>query len=125
MWLKKKWDPYCSSIREKDFETKIAMKLHTIWYDESENYVGFNFWPLFVTKNGILCFLAIWIIYKGRAKLTNETTHNLGLMDQTIVPGYFLTYFCNQKRYFAFSTHGFTKESWFLKVQMKPSKIKM
>lgn len=46
-------------------------------------------------------------------------------MDETVVLGYFLTHFCNRKRYFTFSTHGFTKESWFLKFQMKPSTIKM
>ena len=62
MWLKKKWDPYCSSIREKDFETKVAKKLHTVWGHESENLVGFNFWPLFVTKNGILRFWTFGLI---------------------------------------------------------------
>ena len=62
MWLKKKWDPYSSSVRKKDFETKVEMKLHTVWGHESENLVGFNFLPLFVTKNGILRFSAFGLI---------------------------------------------------------------
>ena len=113
MWLKKKWDIYSSSVRKKDFETKVEMKLHTVWGHESENLVKFNFLPLFVTKNGILRFSAFGLIKWSWIKSSKwnypqfrgcGSNHFIGLN--------FLPLFVTRNGILRFSAFGWTKWSW-------------
>ena len=99
MWLKKKWDPYNSSIRKKYFETKVEMKLHKVWGHESENLIGLNFLPLFVPNHCIFCFSAFGSIKRPWVKKTIETTHNLAAADREICVIEFLSPRYDLKQY--------------------------
>jgi len=113
MWLKKKWDPYCSSIREKDFEIKVAMKLHTVWGHESENLVGFNFWPLFVTKNGILRFSAFGLIKWPWIKSSKWNYPQFrGCGSKNYIGLNFSPLFVTRNGILLFSAFGWTKWPW-------------
>ena len=119
MWLKKKWDPYSSSVRKKDFETKVEMKLHTVWGHESENPVKIKILPIFVTKNGILRFSAFGLIKWSWIKSSKwnypqfrgcGSNHFIGLN--------FKPLFVTRNGILRFSAFGWTKWSW-----LKNSKI--
>jgi hypothetical protein len=113
MWWKKKWDPYCSSIREKDFETKVAMKLHTVWGHESENLVGFNFRPLFVTKNGILRFWTFGLIKSPWIKNSKWNYPQFrGCRSKNYIGLNFSPLFVTRNGILLFSAFGWTKWPW-------------
>ena len=95
------------------------MKLHTIWGDKSENYVGFNFWPLFVTKNGILRFSAFGLIKWSWIKNSKWNYPKFrGCGSENFIRLNFWPLFVTRNCILRFSAFGWTKWSW-----LKNSKI--
>ena len=61
---------------------KYQMKPLTILGSRIKKNIGYDFLPLFVTKNGILRFSAFGLINGPESNKANETSHNMRVADQ-------------------------------------------
>ena len=68
----------------------------------SENLVGLNFWPLFVTKNGILRFSAFGLIKWSWIKNSKWNYPHHWVANQKIFPSWIFHSFLLPKLYIAF-----------------------
>ena len=101
--------PFCNQKRYFAFFSfwldKMAMTKNSKWNHPqylghgSENLVGLNFLPLFVTKHCIFCFSAFGSIKRPWVKKTIETTHNLAAADREICVIEFLSPRYDLKQY--------------------------